>query len=86
MKISRIADEDSVSKEIKYIHTYIYVWEIDNFVIKSDILRGLIFLGVVSIFKIFFKKLSCYHGNYTLSTLYLENIMGLLARRGFLYA
>jgi hypothetical protein len=84
MKISRIADEDSVSKEIKYIHTYIYVWEIDNFVIKSDILRGLIFLGVVSIFKIFFKKLSCYHGNG--QTLYLENIMGLLARRGFLYA
>ena len=24
MKTSRIADEDSVSKEIKYIHTYIH--------------------------------------------------------------
>jgi hypothetical protein len=34
---------------------YIYVWEIDNFVIKSDI------LGDFSIVKIFLMKLSCYH-------------------------
>jgi hypothetical protein len=27
MKTSRIADEDSVSKEIKYIHTYIHTNE-----------------------------------------------------------
>ena len=26
MKTSRIADEDSVSKEIKYIHTYIHTY------------------------------------------------------------
>jgi hypothetical protein len=36
----------------------IYVWEIDNFVLKSDI------LGDFSIIKIFFMKLSCYHDNY----------------------
>ena len=37
--------------------TYIY-WEIDNFVIKSDIFRGFF------ICKNILKKLSCYHDNY----------------------
>jgi hypothetical protein len=30
MKTSRIADEDSVSKEIKYIHTYIHTFKTFN--------------------------------------------------------
>ena len=45
-----------VLRIITYL-TYI-CWEIDNFVIKSDIFRGFSFV------RIFLKKLSCYHDDY----------------------
>ena len=58
--------------------TYI-CWEINNFVIKSDIFRRFF------IYKNILKKLSCYHDNY-FRTSCSENTMGLSARRGFLHA
>ena len=57
---------------ISYL-TYI-CWEIDNFVIKSDILKRFF------ICKNILKKLSCYHDNYfTLDTSCSENTMVLSA-------
>jgi hypothetical protein len=55
----------------------VYVWEIDHFAIKSDIL-GRFFNSILKLFL----KLTCYHDN----TSCLENIIGLSARRGFLHA
>jgi hypothetical protein len=65
---------------ISYL-TYI-CWEIDNFVIKSDIFKRFF------ICKTILKKLSCYHDcmTTTLDTSCSENTMVLSARRGFLHA
>jgi hypothetical protein len=68
-------------KLILRIITYLtYIcWEIDNFVIKSDILRRFF------ICKNILKKLSCYHDN-NFRTSCSEDTMVLSARRGFLHA
>jgi hypothetical protein len=65
---------------ISYL-TYI-CWEIDNYVIKSDIFKRFF------ICKNILKKLSCYHDmmTTTLDTSCSENTMVLSARRGFLHA
>jgi hypothetical protein len=68
-------------KLILRITTYLtYIcWEIDNFVIESDIFRRFF------ICKNILTKLSCYHDNY-LDTSCSEKAMVLSARRGFLHA
>ena len=68
-------------KLILRIITYLtYIcWEIDNFVIKSDIFRRFF------ICKNILKKLSCYHDNYFIDTSCSENTIVLSARRGFLH-
>jgi hypothetical protein len=64
-----------ILRTITYL-TYI-CWEIDNFVIKSDIFRRFV--------RIFLKKY-CVTMTTTLDTSCSENTMVLTARQGFLHA
>jgi hypothetical protein len=79
MRIKEFILYGLILRIISYL-TYIF-WEIDNFVIKSDIFRRFF------ICKNILEKLSCYHDNYFRYLIHVRKILMVLsARRGFLHA